>query len=406
MTYRLKKLSIATTQALALTLGLSTLSIQAAETLEIGLPIPVTGPYAVDGRVMEQGARLAIDTLNANGGVLGQQVSARVFDIGDLTPDKLQAAATELVERRKVAALINGYGGMGPDIPAFCAHEQPYLNNNATSAVVEMAQRQKCDNIFMAADVDQNYGKQVFSQLASMGYEFAGKKIAVLYGPYDWEVGFTGGIRESAEADGWKVALNEEVPYGTSQWAGTLNKLRMLKPDLIVLDMLDPSSVATFLDQFRKNPLKDSVVFAGYSLSTPALSLLVAQGGLDGVLGMTLSAQRPGEVGEAFSKAWQQAYGDQAPLSIGAQVYDEVMVWADAVKRAGSATDYKAVKQALKASDYAGVTGRLSFNEQYYITGGDDTQPVQLLQAQNGQVVPLMIGSQKVSEFVKPAWLK
>lgn len=400
-TNRLARTSIAAAFSLSL---LSPIS-HASDALEIGLPIPVTGPYAVDGKVMEQGARLAIETLNANGGVLGQQVSARIFDIGDLTPDKLQAAATELVERRKVAALINGYGGMGPDIPAFCPHAQPYLNNNATSAVVKMAERQGCNNIFMAADVDQNYGKQVFSQIQNMGYNFANKRVAVLYGPYDWEVGFTSGMREAAEADGWKVTLNEEVPYGTSQWAGTLNKLRMSKPDLVVLDMLDPSSVATFLDQLRKNPLKGSVVFAGYSLSTPALGTLVAQGGLDGVLGMTLSAQQPNEAGAAFSQAWQKAYGEQPPLSIGAQVYDEVMVWADAVTRAGSASDYTAVKRELQASRYAGVTGTLVFNEQRFIRSSDDTQPAQLLQAQAGKVVPLMIGSKKVSEFVKPKWL-
>ena len=257
----------------------------------------------------------------------------------------------------------------------------------------------------MAADVDQNYGKQVFSQIQNMGYNFANKRVAVLYGPYDWEVGFTSGMREAAEADGWKVTLNEEVPYGTSQWAGTLNKLRMSKPDLVVLDMLDPSSVATFLDQLRKNPLKGSVVFAGYSLSTPALGTLVAQGGLDGVLGMTLSAQQPNEAGAAFSQAWQKAYGEQPPLSIGAQVYDEVMVWADAVTRAGSASDYTAVKRELQASRYAGVTGTLVFNEQRFIRSSDDTQPAQLLQAQAGKVVPLMIGSKKVSEFVKPKWL-
>ena len=54
-----------------------------------------------------------------------------------MTPDKLQAAATDLIERKKVHVLINGYGGMGPDIPAFCPYPIPYINNDATSNVVE-----------------------------------------------------------------------------------------------------------------------------------------------------------------------------------------------------------------------------------------------------------------------------
>ena len=394
------------TAALALVLGFNATPAFSNDSIEIGLPIPVTGPYAIDGKVMEQGARLAIDTLNAQGGLLGKQISARVFDIGDLTPDKLQAAATELVERRNVAALINGYGGMGPDIPAFCPHPQPYLNNNATRAVVVMAERQKCNNIFMAADVDQSYGEQVFKQLQSMGHTFSGKRVAVLYGPYDWEIGFTGGIRSEAEADGWEVVLNQEIPYGTSQWSGVINRLRMSKPDLVVLDMLDPSSVATFLDQVRKNPLKGSLIFAGYSMSTPALAELVANGGLDGVLGMTLSAQQPNEAGEQFAQAWQAAYNEPAPLSIGAQVYDEVMVWADAVNRAGSASDFDAVKRELQNASYSGVTGTLKFNDRRYINSSDETQPAQLLQAQGGKVVPLKIGTRQINQFVAPAWLQ
>lgn len=390
----------------ALSLSLACALVQAAEGVEIGLPIPITGPYAVDGKVMEQGALLAVEHINAAGGLLGQPLSARIFDIGDLTPDKLQAAAAELIERRQVTALINGYGGMGPDIPAFCKHPQPYLNNNATTYVVEMAERMGCDNIFMAADVERSYGRQVFTQLQALGHEFKGKRVAVLYGPYDWEVGFTGGIREAAEAAGWKVTLNEEVPYGTSQWAGTLNKLRMQKPDLVVLDMLDPASVATFLEQMRRQPLKGSLVFAGYSLATPALADVVAKGGLDGVLGMTLSAQRPGTEGEAFDAAWQKAYGQPAPLSIAAQVYDEVMAWAAAVGRAGSATDYAAVKRELAAAAHVGVTGTLSFNAQRFVPSSDATQPVQLLQAQGGAVKPVMVGSQMVNPFVVPAWLQ
>jgi branched-chain amino acid transport system substrate-binding protein len=365
----------------------------------------VTGPYASDGKVMERGIRLAIDQLNSEGGVMGQPLSARVFDIGDLTPDKLQAAATELLDRRNVAVLVNGYGGMGPDIPAFCGHAQPYLNNNATSAVVELTKKMGCKNIFMASDVDSSYGRQVFEQLLHMGYNFPGKRIAVLHGPYDWEVGSTDAIRLAAQAAGWQVTMNEEVPYGSNGWAGTWSKLRSGKPDLVVLEILDPASVVTFLAQMRKYPLKGPLVYVGYTLSTPAVGELVAKGGLDGLLGMTLSAQRANDKGAAFAARWRAAYGEDPPLSIAAQVYDEVMLWADAVKRAGSATNYPAVIHALEHSDYQGVTGTIKFNDRYYVTAGDATQPPQLLQVQDGKMKTLMIGSQKVTEFIRPAWL-
>ena len=107
----------------------------------------------------------------------------------------------------------------------------------------------------------------------------------------------------------------------------------------------------------------------------------------------------------AFAARWRAAYGEDPPLSIAAQVYDEVMLWADAVKRTGSATNYAAVSQALQHSDYKGVTGTIKFNSQYYVQASDATQPPQLLQAQSGKMKQLMIGSRTVAAFVKPAWL-
>ena len=70
------------------------------EPIKLGAPIPITGPFASDGFVMEKAEKLAIAEINAQGGLLGRQIEMIVFDIGDLTPDKLQAAALNLVEKR------------------------------------------------------------------------------------------------------------------------------------------------------------------------------------------------------------------------------------------------------------------------------------------------------------------
>ena len=112
--------------------------LSAAEPIVVGAPIPITGPFASDGIAMQMGLDLAVEEINANGGLLGRPLALNVFDIGDLTPDKLEAAGTNLVSRNGAQVLINGYGGMGPDIPAFCAYPVAYINNNATSNVVPL----------------------------------------------------------------------------------------------------------------------------------------------------------------------------------------------------------------------------------------------------------------------------
>ncbi|MFU8776040.1 MAG: ABC transporter substrate-binding protein [Roseovarius sp.] len=374
--------------------------------IEIGAPIPITGPYAVDGQVMQQAIELAVDQLNAAGGVNGSEVGVRVFDIGDLTPDKLQAAASELLDRQGVSVLINGYGGMGPDIPAFCNRDQPYLNNNATSAVVDLTMRLGCTNIFMAADVDQSYGRKTFEQIMALGMDFSDQRIAILHGPYDWEVGFTDSVEQEAISAGWSVVLKEEVPYDTTQWSATMQKLRMGQPDLIIFESLDPVSASTFLEQFRRTPISGAAVYAGYLMSTPALGSMIAAGDLNGVLGMTLSAHRPGDEGAEFADLWRAKFDEEPPFSIAAQVFDEVMLWADAATRADDATDFARVKEELANSSFEGLTGTLTFNEQFFVPVGDATQPSQLVQVIDGSVVRLMVGSEKVGEFVPPAWME
>lgn len=378
---------------------------QADEPIKLGAPIPVTGPYSSDGGVMQKAIKLAVEDLNAKGGLLGRQIEMIEFDIGDLTPDKLQASAINLIDKQGVNVLINGYGGMGPDYPAFCPYDVPYIHNDGTSNVIEMARQMECNNVFMGADADVNYGKIVFNQILQIGYDFPSHTVALLQGPYDYEIGVIKGAKEAAEAAGWKVVLEESTEYGVSDWGALLTKLRDVKPGLIFWENLDPTTGATFVDQFNTNPVKGALLNLGYTVSVPGFREVAERGVADGVLGMTLSAHLPNEAGEEFNEKWRKAYNEDAPYSIAAQVYDEVMIWAAAVTQVGSADDYAAIEKALRTMTYDGLTGRIRFNDEQYVYSSDDTVPTQLLQVQDKKVVPIMIGTKKNADFVKPGWL-
>ena len=131
----------------------------------------------------------------------------------------------------------------------------------------------------------------------------------------------------------------------------------------------------------------------------------MAAGKAEGVLGMTVSAQLPGEAGDAFVAAWQAKYGANPPFSIAAAIYDELMLWASAVEKVGAVDDYAAIAETIRAFDYAGVTGTYRFNAEQYVPVADDTLPSHLIQAQGNRQVQLMIGSRKVGDFVRPGWI-
>ncbi len=378
----------------------------AAETIKIGAPVPLTGPFASDGGVMEKAIKLAVTDLNKAGGVLGKQVELLVFDIGDLTPDKLQAAAANLIDRQKADFIVTGYGGFGPDIPAFCPQGVPFVHNDAFTSVVAMMNDMKCTSIFNASDVESAYGKIMFDQIMQLGHSFPSKRLAIVHGPYEWESGSTKAMAEAAKAQGWEIVVNEEVPYESVQWPGILSKIRSSNPSLVHVEILDTGLTNTFLQQYRDNPVKGALVNAGYAASIPAFGEVISKGTVDGVLGMTLSAQLPGPDGDAFVKKWQDAYKENPAWSIGAQLYDEVNMWAAAVTKVGSASDHPAVVKALKEMSYKGLTGTLKFNDRFMIPAGEATQPAFLFQVQDKVLKTIMIGNKKTADFVEPAWAK
>jgi branched-chain amino acid transport system substrate-binding protein len=377
-----------------------------ADTIKIGAPIPQTGPFASDGGVMEKAIKLAVEDLNKAGGVLGQQVEVTFFDIGDLSPDKLQAAAANLIDRGKSDFIVTGYGGFGPDIPAFCPQGVPFMHNDAFTSVVDMMNSMGCTSIFNASDVEAAYGKVMFDQIMALGHDFPNKKLAIVHGPYEWEAGLTKAMADAATAQGWEVVVNEEVPYESVQWQGILSKIRDADPALVHIEVLDAGLTYTFLQQYFDSPVKGALVNAGYAASVPAFGEVIAQGKVEGVLGMTLSAQLPGAEGDAFIKRWQAAYNETPPWSLAAQLYDEVNMWAAAVKTAGSASDHKAVVKALKEMSFKGLTGTLKFDDRFKIPTSDASQPAYLFQVRDKTLLPLMIGTKKTGDFVEPAWTK
>ncbi|UWQ93841.1 ABC transporter substrate-binding protein (plasmid) [Rhodobacteraceae bacterium M382] len=378
----------------------------AADIISLGAPIPLTGYFAADGVTMEQAITLAVDEINAKGGLLGNEVEVVTFDIGDLTPDKLAAAAANLIERGGVSALINGYGGMGPDIPAFCPYGIPYIHNDAVIGVIDLAERMGCNAIFNASDVDVNYGKSQFDMVLNTGHDFGTKRLAIVHGDFEWDINNAKSMADAAEAAGWEVVYVQEVPYDTVEWTGIQSQIRAAEPSLIHLEALEPAVATTFLSQYKNNPAGEALLNVGYIGATPGLDDVIVQGQAEGILTFTLNAHQDNEAGNAFVERWKDAYGAEPSVSLAAAVYDMVNMWAAAVEQVGNADDHAAVASAIRDMKYDGLVGKFAFNDRNFIDNGSETQPAQLFQVQNGQRVRLVVGDTRVGDIVKPSWIQ
>ncbi len=229
------------------------------EAIKIGAPLPLTGAYAADGEHMQYGLKMAVADLNAAGGLLGRPVEMKVFDIEELLPETVAASAASLLEKDKVAVVVEGYGGYGPDFEAFgAASDVPFIHGSGSIRAAEMVKTDpaKYGNMFQVFPVEAEYGKRAWEGMIQFEdkYTYPNQKIAILHGDLEWDLNYTKAVADLATAAGWTVVMNETFPYGTTDWGSILTKIRAEKPAAIVCSVLSVADISSFVKQFMENP--------------------------------------------------------------------------------------------------------------------------------------------------------
>ena len=103
---------------------------------------------------------------------------------------------------------------------------------------------------------------------------------------------------------------------------------------------------------------------------------------------------------------WRKKYGEEPPFSIAAQIFDEVMLWAESVKKVGDVRKFDLIIKSILESSYDGITGTFKFNKDHYVPASDNTIPAHLLQVQDSRTQQVMIGTSKQADFQVPPWIK
>ena len=384
--------------------------VSAADTIKIGAPDPLTGIYAVDGNVMLNVTKLAVADINAAGGLLGRKLEVVPFDIEEMLPEKLIQAAEVLVVKEKCDLISTACNAMGPDVQAFGKYDVPYICNNASTVATTMVKDNPNQywNCFQAGDNEPKYVAKTIDTFMGFGYKMPNNKIALVYSEYDWDKKIIGALKEQAQNYGMDIVVYEQVPASTNAWGPILSKIRAYNPALIFLSIYAPESIAAFADQFTQNPT-NSLVDLGYAVSIPSF-MGIAGAYANGITGYGALGVPPKVTAEGrmVEKRYMKMFkAKNMPFCIAPCVYDGVMAWAAAVKRVGRVDDHQAVAKAMKTNPYKGIGGTYDFNNPYQAARqGDCLLPVNLFQAENGELVLRNLGSYTMSQYKLPPWIK
>lgn len=350
MTFKFR--SILTSASMFFTLAMSAPAAHAADPIQMGAVLSLTGANATVGEDVRRAVKLAEEKVNADGGVLGRPFQVIVEDSGG-NPTTAINAARKLVSVDKVPVVIGEYSsGISIPMGQYLVKEGVVHINIASTSIKVRDLGASSFNLIGLEDKGNKFSSK---DVWDLGY----RNVAVIAPNNAYGQGVAHGFREEFEKLGGKVTTETLYTAGQSTYRRELQQIARSKPDAYIYTAYGQESAVINREAFELG-LRDQPWYAillSMSLSdTPAN---IAQGQLGMEVGSFV-----GEAGKAYADAFASKYKEGMKTSYTGYAYDAVMMTAKAIEKAGS-TEPAAVQQALKAvgQGYVGVTGKIAFDE-------------------------------------------
>lgn len=343
---------------------------------ETGIPVgqftSLTGAQATFGQSNDRGVQLAVEEINASGGVLGQPLRIITKD-NQSKPGETSTVVRELITRNKVVALI-GEVASGRSLEAAPIAQRsgiPMISPASTNEkVTEVG-----DHIFRVCFIDPFQGT-VCAKFArnNLGATKAGILTDV---SKDYSMGLTKSFREEFTKQGGVITGEQSYSGGDKDFNAQLTAIKADNPQVIFLPAYY-TEAPLIIRQARQLGITAPFV-GGDGWDSPELIEVGGPSVEGSYFSNHFSEQSTDPNVVAFVEACRKKYKAD-PDAMVALGYDSVRLLADAMKRAGT-TDPAKVTAALAATkDFPGVTGKITLDAHR-----NPTKPAVMLQVKNGK---------------------
>ncbi|MGD9919844.1 MAG: ABC transporter substrate-binding protein [Pseudorhodoplanes sp.] len=344
----------------------------AASEVKFALITPLSGPWARGGLMMRQGAEIAIEDINASGGIKavgGAKVKLLLADAGD-SPDKARNAA-----QRLVAENPDLVGGVGCWLSSFTLAVTevteragiPWLANGFADQVTARGFK----NVFQTIVTSTQMSSVIQSTSLSMAKaaDRAPKKIALLAENTPAALATAKPLEAGYKASGIDIVVNEVYTPPLSDATPLVQKLRAARPDMLVLLSVAVQDNKTFMDKLREfglGPTRLPVIILGAQSASPEFLKLVGPNNVEGVMGTFSNWPKPvhGELVERLKKRYNEEWIGQDQIS----TYGDMWLLKEAAERSGSVDPAKIASTLRQMDERGGIAdyysgGRIKFDD-------------------------------------------
>ena len=340
---------------------------QAQDVVRIGHVGPLSGPIAHLGKDNENGARMAIEELNAKGvSIGGKKVRFELLAEDDAADPKQGTAAAQKLIDQKISGVI-GHLNSGTTIPASKLYSDAGIPQISPSATNPKYTRQGYKTTFRVVADDVHLGGLLGRYAVK---DLKGQSIAVIDDRTAYGQGVADEFDKAVKAAGGKVVGREFTSDKSTDFMPILTTLKGKKPDIVFFGGMD-AVAGPMLKQMKSLGIQAKFM-GGDGICTAELAKLAGDaladgqvvcaeaGGVDGALKKGMD-----DFGARYKKRFNMDVQLYAPY-----VFDAVNLMVDAMVKANSSDPAKYLPVMAKTSGYKGVTGTIGFDEKGDIKNG------------------------------------
>ena len=329
--------------------------IFAQDEIVIGEYASLTGGSASFGQSSHKGTALAIEEINAAGGVLGKKLKL-------ITEDDQSQAGQPATIARKLISQDKAVAILGEVASSKSLEAAPICQQNKIPMISPASTNPKVtevgDYIFRVCFIDPFQGTVMSKFAQSKGW----KNVAVLTDvKQDYSVGLAEFFIKDFKESGGQIVKEQKYSTGDKDFKPQLTSIKAAKPDAIFVPGYY-AEVSLIAKQARllgiKAPLLGGDGWVGDSL------LKVAGNALDGsFFSCHFSSADKSPVVQGFVEKFKAKHNGETPDDMAALGYDSAMILADAIKRAGSTEPEKLRDAIATTKEHQGITGKITLDE-------------------------------------------
>ena len=322
------------------------------KTTKVAVVGPVTGQYASFGAQMKNGAELAVEDINAAGGVLGKTLD---LDVGDDACDPKQAVAVANQMVGDGVALVAGHYCSGSSIPASSVYKDAdMVQISPASTNPAFTDNRAGPNIYRVCGRDDQQGGVAGKYLAE---NFKDKNIAIVHDKTAYGKGLADETKKAMNAAGKQEALYEAITAGEKDYSALVSKLKQANIDVLFLGGYHTEG-GLIVRQMRDQGL-NTILMGGDALITQEYWSITGPDGEGTLMTFSPDPRKNPAAAEVVKRFKDKGI---EPEGYVLYTYAALQAWKQAVEKAGSTAMADVVK-ALNDTEFDTVIGKFKFND-------------------------------------------